>query len=127
MYQKLISLFHYGKENATPKATVAAGLGVTTREAVRFINQARIAGYIILSDNEKGGYYLSKNIYEIREFYRWMSKRQSTTSKVLKNVRSVLKESDNQCDGQLSLEDMESLFDLPHFFPIIQIIIMRRK
>ncbi|SEL89516.1 hypothetical protein SAMN04487770_12022 [Butyrivibrio sp. ob235] len=108
MYEKIISLLQYGKENAIPKAILAARLGVTTREAQRIVNQARIAGYIILSDTEKGGYYLSKDIYEIKEFYRWMVKRQSTTSKVLKNVRKMLKESDNQCEGQLSFEDVEN-------------------
>lgn len=88
---KVYEVLRYGKENAIPSKTLAQLLGFqTVRELQKEIECERAAGAVILSDSCGGGYYLSKNPVELRQFVRTLHARAANTLKAAESAQRAL-------------------------------------
>ena len=59
-----------GKENAVSKEFLAEMAEISDRTVRRAIEQARLAGYLICSDTDSKGYYISNDVDDIERQFR---------------------------------------------------------
>ena len=88
---KVYEVLRYGKENAIPSKTLADLLGFqTVRDLQKKIECERAAGAVILSDACGGGYYLSRDPVELRQFIRTLHTRATNTLKAAESAQRML-------------------------------------
>ena len=91
----------YGRENAVKSAELAKRLGFkTVRELQKQIETERAAGYVILSDSQGAGYYLSNDPVELRRFVNTLNARAANTIRASESAQRAL----NEATGQEQLE-----------------------
>lgn len=95
-FKSIMNSLGIGKENAKKLADLAKERGNSIREQTKEIHDARKAGFVILSntDSEKGGYYLPKNIEEVKEYLAFKNKCIDSTKEALKSIEEFY-----QCYG----------------------------
>lgn len=81
----------YGRENAVKSAELAKRLGFkTVRELQKQIESERAAGYVILSDSQGAGYYLSNDPVELRRFVNTLNARAANTIRASESAQRAL-------------------------------------
>lgn len=81
----------YGRENAVKSAELAKRLGFkTVRELQKQIEAERAAGYVILSDSQGAGYYLSNDPVELRRFVNTLNARAVNTIRASESAQRAL-------------------------------------
>lgn len=91
----------YGRENAVKSAELAKRLGFkTVRELQKQIETERAAGYVILSDSQGAGYYLSNDPVELRRFVNTLNARAANTIRASESAQRAL----DAATGQERLE-----------------------
>lgn len=86
---RAVSAFlHIGRENALPLAALCQLTGMDGRQVRLMIQQERLKGVPILSDNQNG-YYLPENEREVREFVRSMRHRAGESEKAAGMIEGV--------------------------------------
>ena len=82
---------HYGRENAIKSADLARYLGFkTVRELQKQIEVERTDGYVILSDSQGAGYYLSEDPVELRRFVNTLNARAANTLRASESAQRAL-------------------------------------
>lgn len=91
----------YGRENAVKSAELAKRLGFkTVRELQKQIESERAAGYVILSDSQGAGYYLSNDPVELRRFVNTLNTRAANTIRASESAQRAL----DAATGQESMD-----------------------
>lgn len=91
MKTTVYEFLEYGRENAVKSAELAKRLGFkTVRELQKQIEAERAAGYVILSDSQGVGYYLSNDPVELRRFTRTLNARAANTLKAAESAQRAL-------------------------------------
>lgn len=90
--QLVVGLIPKGKENAIPRAYLAARAGMTDRHVRKHIAEAIEAGEPIMNDQDGAGYYIADDLDEIERRYRQERSRALAILKKLKAMRRTLKE-----------------------------------
>ena len=72
----------------------------TVRELQKQIETERAAGYVILSDSQGAGYYLSNDPVELRRFVNTLNARAANTIRASESAQRAL----NEATGQEQLE-----------------------
>lgn len=91
------SLLQEGRENAVGAEYLCLRLGLPSSRALRKeIERERREGALILSNMEKGGYYLPGSIEEVRDFKETMESRARSTFLSIRSARKYLKEHEEQ-------------------------------
>ena len=81
----------YDRENAVKSAELAEHLGFkTVRELQKQIEAERAAGYVILSDSQGAGYYLSNDPVELRRFVNTLNARAANTIRASESAQRAL-------------------------------------
>ena len=81
----------YGRENAVKSAELAKRLGFkTVRDLQKQIEAERAAGYVILSDSQGAGYYLSNDPAELRRFVNTLNARAANTIRASESAQRAL-------------------------------------
>ena len=73
-----------GRENAVPMRYIAVILNMSEREVRSIVNEARLAGHMIVGDDN--GYYLPETDGELLDYYFRLRSRANTTQSVLDAV-----------------------------------------
>lgn len=82
---------NYGRENAVKSTELARRLGFkTVRELQKHIEAERAAGYVILSDSQGAGYYLSNDPVELRRFVNTLNARAANTIRASESAQRAL-------------------------------------
>ena len=82
----------YGKEKAVSRNFLSMLFGISDREVRKMVQKSRNDGYIIINDQNGGGYYQSDNIDDIARQYRQNRHRALSILKSQKHLRKRLKE-----------------------------------
>lgn len=91
----------HGRENAVSGEVLCAALGFPgVRELQRQIAREREAGAVILSDTHRGGYYLSNDPEELRQFVQTMNAKARNTARAAQSAQRAL----SAATGQISIE-----------------------
>lgn len=91
----------YGRENAVRSKDLAKRLGFkTVRELQKQIESERAAGYVILSDSQGAGYYLSNDPAELRRFVNTLNTRAANTIRASESAQRAL----DAATGQESMD-----------------------
>ena len=91
----------YGRENAVRSKDLAKRLGFkTVRELQKQTEAERAAGYVILSDSQGAGYYLSNDPVELRRFVNTLNARAANTIRASESAQRAL----DAATGQLSID-----------------------
>lgn len=91
----------YGRENAVRSKDLAKRLGFkTVRELQKQIEAERAAGYVILSDSQSAGYYLSNDPVELRRFVNTLNARAANTIRASESAQRAL----DAATGQESID-----------------------
>lgn len=81
----------YGRENAVKSADLAKHLGFRSiRELQKQVETERSAGYVILSDSQGAGYYLSNDPVELRRFVNTLNARAANTIRASESAQRAL-------------------------------------
>lgn len=82
---------NYGRENAVKSAELAKRLGFkSVRELQKQIEAERAAGYVILSDSQGAGYYLSNDPVELRRFVNTLNAMAANTIRASESAQRAL-------------------------------------
>lgn len=90
-----------GKENAKTRKELSKLLSVSDRNLRVIIADLRALGVPIISNTDKGGYYLPSNEYEAREYIKSMNNRAINTFKSIKATKHWLSTNNNICFNDL--------------------------
>lgn len=81
----------YGRENAVKSAELAKRLGFkSVRELQKQVEAERADGYVILSDSQGAGYYLSNDPVELRRFVNTLNARAANTIRASESAQRAL-------------------------------------
>lgn len=82
-----------GKDNTMGAGALCSRLGFESiRELQKEIARERAAGAVILSTcQEDGGYFLPRNVREVKEFIKTLENRGRNTLRVLESARELLR------------------------------------
>lgn len=91
----------YGRENAVSGKVLSVALGLPgVRELQRQIAREREAGAVILSDQHRGGYYLSDDPEELQQFVQTMNAKARNTARAAQSAQRAL----SAATGQISID-----------------------
>lgn len=82
--EKIVSCMPMGRENAVPMRYIAVILNMSEREVRSTVNEARLAGHMIVGDDN--GYYLPETDGELLDYYFRLRSHANTTQSVLDAV-----------------------------------------
>lgn len=81
----------HGRENAVKSAELAKRLGFkSVRELQKQVEAERANGYVILSDSQGAGYYLSNDPVELRRFVNTLNARAANTIRASESAQRAL-------------------------------------
>lgn len=105
MKMKVQSVLQYGKENAISSDALVELLGLgLKRNLQKQIASERAAGAVILTDFERGGYFLSNDPDELKEFIHNVRAKAANTMKAARPAEMAL-------DAATGQERVEGWFD----------------
>lgn len=91
MKMKVQSVLQYGIENAMSADDLVELLGLgEKRNLQKQIASERAAGAVILTDFERGGYYLSNDPDELKRFIRTLQAKAANTMKAVRSAEMAL-------------------------------------
>lgn len=79
--ERIVSCMPMGRENAVPMRYIAVILNMSEREVRSAVNEARLAGHMIIGDDF--GYYLPETDGELLDYYFRLRSHANTTQSVL--------------------------------------------
>ena len=82
--KRIVSCMPTGRENAVPMRYIAVILNMSEREVRSTVNEARLAGHLIIGDDY--GYYLPETDGELLDYYFRLRSHVNTTQSVLDTV-----------------------------------------
>ena len=86
----IFELLEEGKENSKKTTDLMKYLNVGEREIRQIVSIERKNGHVILSDVEKGGYYLPGSQAEIKAFIHLMNNRIGEMQKATESAKKAL-------------------------------------
>lgn len=89
MVHELLSV---GQENAVPRNLLSAATGLSERALRKQVERERLSGVPILTDTERGGYYLPSCPAETEQFVKSMRRRGIHVLQVARAVEKTMLE-----------------------------------